>query len=59
MVYTANPYVHTHTHVYMQERYTFEDDSSSVRFDPERGAPARGKPMSRPARLNKICPPPP
>lgn len=36
-----------------------EDDLWSVRNDSERAASARGKPMFYPARLNKICPPPP
>lgn len=36
-----------------------EGDLWSVRYDPGRSASARGKPMFYPARLNKICPPPP
>lgn len=45
-----------------EERTPFrahEDDLWSVRYDPERAASARRKPMFYLARLNKICPPPP
>lgn len=61
-IYIYTPQIPTRVYIHAATSGTFgahEDDSSSVRCDPERGASRAENRWFRPARLNKICPPPP